>query len=961
MEFLREDIWQTLQHLLPEDTTSPEEMDQSLRAIKQQFPQYYQEIKLLFDLHEPASDFFRNLNQNILNSVNPREKILQTGDHIGQYQIIRLISTGGMNHVYLAERSEDDFKQRVAVKVLKQNTQNEVVKKQFQREKQILADLQHPNIANIYDGGFTGDGKPYLVMEYVQGHTITEYCDRQRLTIDQRVELFCHVCDAVNHAHQNLIIHKDLKPANILIDQYGNVKLMDFGVAFLMDESTNESHATAFPAFTPAYASPEQLKNKNITTASDIYQLGLLFIQLITGLPPQNIDLASLKKKFSISNHSMIRSQLNQILKTRRLIHGRQYEQKIRGDLQAVAAKSIHEDPEFRYSSVQDLHHDLLHYFHHQPLDIRKPSFGYIFQKYYRRNRIKIKIAGLSFLVILVISTQYAIRLKNERNTALEHARQAQIEARRAESVTAYLKDLIGMANPYLNGKQNMDLQEVLSIGFENLIHSKTLHPVTRADILMTMGEVYRERGNYRKSYQALQEAKRIKQNSLYKRQPEMGRLFAQLSKTHMLLGTMDSARYYIQKALLSDTLHRRLSHASFPFHLEQLGNVLYYETHYQQAMHQYKQVFRMLNDDLNSNPQDRARLLSSIGDTYHQLSQYDSAKSYLHRADRIHRQHSDSANAYMIDDLTMLANTYLRTESLDTAENYIHQALSMAEKIYGAQSGELEYMLGLASRIAKKKQQFKKALHYGKRALEINQKHFGPNHLYTAQRMNTVGLVYRDFGKMQKAEQYFRKALKIKQNHYPHEKKSIAIGQYNLAVTLLRQKQTSDALALLEKAWLYDREFYPAGHPYRAYTLLQLARAYMDAGEMQQARNKMHQAYAIIDSKFDSLHSMRAENLELMAEFSIIENRWEQARQYARQGKKIYAALYGRDHWKYHYCDALDQMAGMLPKGHAARRRASNLLLQTSRLIRQQTHADPYFANQLKLLANSSGALAKN
>ena len=953
MEFLREDIWQTLQHLLPEDTTSPEEKEKSLRAIKQQFPQYYEEIKMLFDFHEPASDFFRNLNQSILESVNSKEKILQTGDLIGQYRIIRLISTGGMNHVYLGERSDEDFQQRVAVKVLRQNTRNESVKKQFQREKQILADLQHPNIANIYDGGFTQDGNPYLVMEYIHGRTITDYCDRQRLTINQRVELFCRVCEAVNHAHQNLIIHKDLKPANILIDQYGNVKLMDFGVAFLMDESNKEDNNQAFPAFTPAYASPEQLKNRKITTASDIYQLGILFIQLITGLPPQNIHTENLKNTFRISGHPLVHSNLKEILKNRRLAHGRQYEQKIRGDLQAVAAKSIDHTPELRYSSVLELHHDLLHYRHHQPLSVRKPSWSYIFQKYYRRNRIRIKITSLSFIIVLIISTQYAIQLKNERNIALENARQAQREARRAESVTTYLKDLIGMGNPYLNGQQNMDLQDVLSIGFENLMNLKTLPPLTRADILMTMGEVYRERGNYNKSYQALQEARKIKQARFNTNHPEMGMLFGQLSKTHMLKGTMDSARYYIQKALQSDTLHHRLNHTSFTDHLEQLGNVLYYETRYQEAMHQYRQVLRMLDKTPKSSPRHRARLLSSIGDTYHQLSDYDSAKSYLHRAADIHRQTTDSANAYRVDDLTMLANTYLRTESLDTAEGYIQQALSMAEKIYGPQSGELEYILALASRIAKKKQQFKMAIQYGKRALQINQKQFGMQHLYTAQRMNTVGLVYRDFGRMEKAGHYFQKALNIKQTHYPHEKKSIAIGQYNLAVTLLRQKQTNDALSLLQEAWQFDKNFYPQGHPYRAYTLLQLGRAYMDAGQMEQARANMQQAYAIIGSKFDSLHSMRAENLALMAEYSIMEHNWEQARHYARQGKNVYASLYGKDHWKYLYCDALDQMAGILPEGDSSKLRVIKLSSKTSRLIRQQPHADPYFAQQLNMLAH--------
>jgi len=317
MDFIRQDIWETIQHHLPENLDSREEIEEALARMKKLYPQYYKQIRELIDSRDSAARFFGHLNQSILQSFSEKEQTFRKGHQVGVYKIIRLLSAGGMTHVYLAERSDGDFSQQVAIKVMKQNISSEEVKRYFQREKQILADLNHPNIASIHDGGITREGRPFLVMEYIVGQPVTDYCDRQGLTIEQRIRLFDRVCQAVNHAHQNLVIHKDLKPSNIFVTEQGHIKLMDFGVAHILDESALNAN-TPLRAFTPAYASPEQIKNEKITTASDIYQLGLLFFQMVTGMHRDELE-ERLTTDVHLSKQPIIQNKKREILSYRGL------------------------------------------------------------------------------------------------------------------------------------------------------------------------------------------------------------------------------------------------------------------------------------------------------------------------------------------------------------------------------------------------------------------------------------------------------------------------------------------------------------------------------------------------------------------------------------------------------------------------------------------------------------------
>ncbi|MGH9884005.1 MAG: serine/threonine-protein kinase, partial [bacterium] len=245
-------------------------------------------------LGESASVFAIPLVQAEQQAGREGDATAVAGTRLGTYRVIAEIGRGGMGAVYLAERADDQFEKRVAIKLVKRGMDTDEVFRRFRYERQILASLEHPNIARLYDGGVSDDGRPYLVMEYIDGQPLDAYCDRLGLTVERRLALFRSACDAVQYAHQNLIVHRDLKPSNILVTPDGTIKLLDFGIAKLLqaDVPDDTFTRTEMRAFTPEYASPEQLFGRPATTASDVYGLGVVLHQLLAGRRVAHHDLA---------------------------------------------------------------------------------------------------------------------------------------------------------------------------------------------------------------------------------------------------------------------------------------------------------------------------------------------------------------------------------------------------------------------------------------------------------------------------------------------------------------------------------------------------------------------------------------------------------------------------------------------------------------------------------------------
>ena len=299
--------WERLQHYFEEAVKLPEaEWMPYLQKACEGYPGLAEEVQEM--LQADAAD--NSLLSGMILPSGGLEAVLNPmeGQMIGVYQIDRLLGRGGMGAVYLANRVDGQFEQQVAIKLLKRGMDSEELLRRFQTERQIQARLEHPNIARLLGGGLSADGQPYFSMEYVQGLPLDQYCDQQQLSLRQRLELFLLICQAIQYAHSQLVIHRDLKPSNILVNDKGQVKLLDFGIARIMEEGQDSGLTqTGHRLYTPEYASPEQAQGKNVGTATDIYSLGVILYELLGGFRPLNLtELSPLEKEQKLVSETPI-------------------------------------------------------------------------------------------------------------------------------------------------------------------------------------------------------------------------------------------------------------------------------------------------------------------------------------------------------------------------------------------------------------------------------------------------------------------------------------------------------------------------------------------------------------------------------------------------------------------------------------------------------------------------------
>ncbi len=341
-----------------------------------------EEVQSLLAAHDEPGEF---LDRSVWHLIDANERDRVAGSRVGPYRIVRPLGEGGMGTVFLAVREDADFSQRVAIKLVRGG---EALVQRFRQERQILAALDHPNIARLLDGGTTNDGLPYLVMEYVDGTPIDDFA--KSLSIAEKLHLFLQLCDAVQYAHRNLVIHRDIKPANVLVTHDGVPKLLDFGIAKLASPETTRSDATATRLMTPAYASPEQLLGRQVTTASDVYSLGLLLFQLLTDAPP-----------FDSSTRTPDTEA------PRASTHARA----LRGDLDTIIGCTLEVDPARRYGSVERLADDVRRHLSGHTVHARRPTFAYRASKFLRRNKLMVA-AGIAIACVTAIAFMTTLHQK---------------------------------------------------------------------------------------------------------------------------------------------------------------------------------------------------------------------------------------------------------------------------------------------------------------------------------------------------------------------------------------------------------------------------------------------------------------------------------------------------------------------------------------------------------------------
>lgn len=484
-------------------------------------------------------------------------------ERIGHWCLRERIGSGGMGVVFRATREDGSFTQQVAIKLLSLWQISGPVMERFRQERQLLAGLNHPHIARLIDGGVADNGQPYIVMEYVEGLPIADYCDTHRLDPRARVRLILQVAEALSYAHRNLVIHRDVKPSNLLVTADGQVKLLDFGIAKLLDQPDSELTRTQETPMTPDFAAPEQLLGLPITVATDVYQLGMLLYQLVTGRrayrrkPTSLYDLVRIvgEEDPSPPSAAVMRSHPGDLPPGQAQVDIRAgtlsrpaLARMLRGDLDAIILKALDKQPERRYPSMTALASDLEAFVDGLPVMARRPTLLYRSVKLARR-----RPGGVAaVLLILLLLVAYAVSMTIQAQRIEQALKEAQLQARRAEQVSAFLKDVFKSADPLVAGNSAISARDLLDRNRSAIIDGLSDEPDIRADMLATLGTVYLNMGLYQDAVALLEPALDLRRQLPQSSTDALADTMMQLGNAYLPLDRHAEAEALLNEAVAS-------------------------------------------------------------------------------------------------------------------------------------------------------------------------------------------------------------------------------------------------------------------------------------------------------------------------------------------------------------------------------------------------------------------------
>jgi serine/threonine-protein kinase len=679
----------------------------------------------------------------------------RSGERVGPYRLVRRIGRGGMASVYLAERADGQWRQKVAVKVIRRGVDTEDVIRRFVAERQILSSLTHPNIARLLGGGTTADGLPYLVMEHVVGTPIVRHCNDRGLTVSDRLRLFCEVGRAVQHAHGHLVVHRDLKPSNILVDTEGRAKLLDFGIAKLLEESVEEVTLAGMRPLTPSWASPEQVRGETITTASDVYQLGVLLCDLLVGRPPYDtrpISPALAERSITEAEPARPSSLVTDEAAARRDTDRRGLAGRLRGDLDTIVLKALKKEPEERYASAESMVQDVERHLAGKPVLARPDTLGYRARKFAARNRLAVS-AALAFALLLVasslITSLQARRLARERDRALA-------EEARAERVTDFVTDLFRAADPNEVGGEDVTALELLDAGAARALQELTGDPSAQADVLGAIGDMYVRRGLYARAIPVLEQAVEIRR--------ETGG---------------DPA------GLVVDL--RRLAESVWQDRDRSFGL--------------FQEAVALAERELGPDDPQLAAALTDLAQHVMRRPEPDAAarsRPLIERALAILRRHEGDVRVALAHALHVSA--FVVEGSRRDKVSRFEEALELRRSLYGEDhTGVAAILNDMALTLEPIDPAAADTLL--ERAVEINARIHGPDHAQTLTMMNNLAGRWRDSGNHAKAEPLYREVLRRRQAAYPDNKMAQAYTLHGLGWSIAELGRPEEAEGLLRDA----------------------------------------------------------------------------------------------------------------------------------------------------------------
>ncbi|CAN5869937.1 hypothetical protein BH24GEM1_BH24GEM1_18460 [soil metagenome] len=750
--------------------------------------------------------------------------VMPGGHRIGPYRIVREIGRGGMGTVYLAER-EDEFRKQVAIKLVKRGMDTDEVLLRFRYERQILAALEHPNIARLYDGGMADDGRPYLVMEHVEGRPITEYCDAGRLGIEGRLVLFRTVCQAVQFAHRNLVVHRDVKPTNILVAADGTPKLLDFGIAKLLAEhpATDAPHTrTGMRILTPEYAAPEQIRGGSITTATDVYALGVLLYQLLAGVRPLDFTgKSSLEAEQAVLDQEPVRLSAAAPPPLRR---------RLRGDLDSIARKAIEKEPEHRYQSAQELLDDIDRHLSGLPVHARRATAAYRLRSYLRRHRTGVAAAATFLLLVAGFVMVYNVRVTQERD-------RARAEAAKANATTEFVTGLFADADPDRSPGDTLNVFEILDRGAARLDSGLTSEPDVRGTLQATLGRLYLELGDYRRAMRLLDSALVMRRVLYGDDHEEVARALRDAAEVRTLVGDYAAGdSLYLAAAEIQ---RRRLGgrHPELAITLNYLADMLAQSGRPDEAEPLFREALGMLEAAPGDQRGEIAMSKFGLGVVKRYQGRFDEAEPLFREVLELRRQLYGNVQTDVAVTLNDLGILYLETGRYDSADAALRESLAIRRKLFGDFHREVAQGLNnLAFVPYEHEKDFVAADSLWREALSIWERLHGRYHRDVGMVLGNLGSVALDRGDPDSAETLWRAALDVMVRVSGEESADAARMLRNVGIALERQGAPTEAEPLLRRAVGIRRKVHGDAHVAVAHSEFPLAQLLRARGEYEEA-----------------------------------------------------------------------------------------------------------------------------
>ncbi|MCC5940019.1 MAG: tetratricopeptide repeat protein [Balneolaceae bacterium] len=679
--------WQHIKSIFSEALTLPKDKrEEFIEIASGGNKEVIREVRSLLVAHDSPSlldEDIGHIKEPVFKSLNAENL---SHELPGKYQIIKRLGEGGMGTVFLAERADGEFEQQAALKIINSPFATQWQIDRFRTERQILASLKHPNIARLLDGGVTGNGLPYYVMDYVEGKPIDQFCQDNKLNLKERLNLFLEVCKAVEYAHQNLIVHRDIKPSNILVTADGNVKLLDFGIAKIVKDDISATrpdvNREGLIPLTPAYASPEQIKGDPITTHTDVYQLGVLLYQLLSGsIPIQTAGKTPGEIEYQIcetapelpSKAADYSSGSESDSPAQKVSH------RLKGDLDTIVIMALRKEPEMRYSSVAQLADDIQNYLESRPVFAHPQSLSYRVRKLVKRRPFE----TAAILIFALILCGYAFTITWHSQKTGQALQQAQLEAEKSEQVVSFLMGMFEAGDPYESLGDTVTANVLLERGIGQASQLDD-QPEIQAQMFDIVGRVYRELGEYDRAYPILQTALDLRNELNQHEEVELANTFYNLGTVMHHLGNYRESDNYFNRALEIYRQHPGLESREYAGSLFTNAMMLNVRRDFETAEQLHREALDMRLNLVGEDHPEVAASYYGLSSSISPLGRIDEAKELLIHALEIYQKTYGEFHPSTAETRVQLARVQLQSGEYTVAEANLRRALEIRLQVFG-------------------------------------------------------------------------------------------------------------------------------------------------------------------------------------------------------------------------------------------------------------------------------------